>query len=91
MSFIIGFSIILLLAVFTVLLWLIARRIPKEAALVTIALLIAGDAILVGLWYFGLVEVVEVEKHFRLGIAGAFATGSMGRSIYFLLMQSKES
>ena len=91
MSFIIGFSFILLLAMFTVLLWLIARRIPKEAALVIIAFLIAGDAILVGLWYFGLVEIVEVERHFRLGIGGAFATGSMGRSIYFLLMQIKES
>jgi|TARA_B100001287_G_scaffold121245_1_gene102179 hypothetical protein len=86
MSFIIGFSFIILLAIFTILLWMIVRRLPKEFALANIAFLIFGDGILVALWYFGLLDVIEVEKHFRLGIAGAFATGSMGRSIYFLLM-----
>ena len=90
MSFIIGFSFIILLAIYTVLLWLIARRLPKEMALASIAFLIMGDAILVGLWYYGLLEIIEVEKHFRLGIAGAFATASMGRSIYFLLKQNGE-
>ena len=90
MSFIIGFSFIILLAIFTVLLWLIARRLPKEMALASIAFLIMGDAILVGLWYYGLLEIIEVEKHFRLGIAGAFATASMGRSIYFLLQENGE-
>jgi len=91
MSFIIGFSFIFLLAFFTVVLWMIARRLPKEFALATIAFLMFGDLVLVGLWYFGLMDLVEVNKHFRLGIAGAFATASMGRSIYFLLMQEKES
>ena len=91
MSFIIGFSFIFLLAFFTVVLWMIARRLPKEFALATIAFLLFGDAVLVGLWYFGLLDIIEVEKHFRLGIAGAFATSSMGRSIYFILMQSKEN
>lgn len=90
MSFIIGFSFIILLSIFTVLLWLIAKRIPKEMALASIMFLIAGDAILVGLWYYGLVEIVDVEKHFRLGIAGAFATSSMGRAIYFMLQQQRE-
>lgn len=90
MSFIIGFSFIILLALFTVILWMIARRLPKEFALATIAFLMFGDAVLVGLWYFGLLEVIEVEKHFRLGIAGAFATASMGRSIYFLLKGDAE-
>lgn len=90
MSFLVGFSFIFLLALFTVVLWLIARRLPKEFALANIAFLMCGDGVLVGLWYFGLLEVIEVEKHFRLGIAGAFATGSMGRSIYFLLMNYGE-
>ena len=48
-----------------------------------------GDAILVGLWYYGLLEVVEVEKHFRLGIAGAFCATAMGRSLYFLMQSEK--
>lgn len=89
MSFIMGFSFIILLAIFTVVLWMIAKRLPKEMVLASIMFLIVGDAILVGLWYYGLYEVVEVQKHFRLGIAGAFAATSMGRSIYFLLQNEK--
>lgn len=91
MSFIIGFSFIILLAIFTVLLWMISKRLPKEMVLASISFLIMGDAILVGLWYYGLLDIVEVEKHFRLGIAGAFCAASMGRSIYFLLQNEKDS
>ena len=69
---------------------MVAKRLPKEFALTSIVLMFAGDAILVALWYFGLVEIAEVEKHFRLGIAGAFATTAMGRSIYFMLQQERE-
>ena len=90
MSFLIGFAFIFFLAIFTILLWLIARRVPKEAALVSIAFLCTGDAILVGLWYFSLVDLVPDVRLFRVGIAGAFATASMGRSIYFLLKQNAE-
>ena len=85
MSFITGFSFIIFLGIFTVLLLMISKRLPKELALSSIFLLIMGDAVLVGLWYFGLLDVIEQEKHFRLGIAAAFCTSSMGRSIYFLL------
>lgn len=90
MSFLIGFAFIIFLAIFTVVLWMIARRLPKEFALASITFMMAGDAVLVGLWYFSLVDIVEVVKHFRLGIAGAFTAASMGRSIYFLLMQNGE-
>ena len=38
MGFLIGFSFIILLSLFTVLLWFVARLLPKEFALVTIAL-----------------------------------------------------
>ena len=85
MSFIIGFSFIILLATFTVVLWLIARRLPKEMILSSIVFMMVGDAVLVGLWYYGLLEIVESIKQFRLGIAGAFCISAMGRSIYFLL------
>ena len=47
--------------------------------------MMVGDGVLVGLWYYGLLEVVESIKPFRLGIAGAFCISAMGRSIYFLL------
>jgi hypothetical protein len=84
-SFIIGFSFIILLAIFTIVLWLISRRLPKEMALSSMVFMMVGDAVLVGLWYYGLLEIVESIKQFRLGIAGAFCISAMGRSIYFLL------
>lgn len=89
MSFILGFSFILLLSIFTVLLLIISKRLPKELASSSIFLLIMGDAVLVALWYFSLIELISVEKHFRLGIAAAFCASSMGRSIYFLLNSNK--
>jgi len=78
-------SFIILLAIFTIVLWLIARRLPKEMALSSMVFMMVGDAVLVGLWYYGLLEIVESIKQFRLGIAGAFCISAMGRSIYFLL------
>jgi hypothetical protein len=84
-SFIIGFSFIILLIPFTVVLGLIAKRLPKEMALSSMVFMMVGDAVLVGLWYYGLLEIVESIKQFKLGIAGAFCMSSMGRSIYFLL------
>ena len=89
MSFIIGFSFIILLGIFTVLLCLISKRLPKEYALSLIVFMMVGDGVLVGLWYYGLLEVVESIKPFRLGISGAFCISAMGRSIYFLLQNEK--
>jgi hypothetical protein len=84
-SFIIGFSFVILLAIFTILLCLISKRLPKEYVLSLILFMMVGDGVLVGLWYYGLLEIVESIKQFRLGIAGAFCISAMGRSIYFLL------
>ena len=89
MSFIIGFSFIILLAMFTVMLWLISKRLPKEFILSSIAFMIIGDGVLVALWYYGIVEIVESVKEFRLGIAGAFCLSAMSRSVYFILQNEK--
>ena len=48
--------------------------------------MIAGDGILVALWYFGLREIVDTLKEFRLGIGLSFVTSSFGRSIYLMIM-----
>jgi len=88
-SFIIGFSFVILLAIFTILLCLISKRLPKEYVLSLIVFMMVGDGVLVGLWYYGLLEVVESTKPFRLGISGAFCISAMGRSIYFLLQNEK--
>lgn len=89
MSFIIGFSFIILLGIFTVLLCLVNKRLPKEYIISSIIFMMVGDGVLVGLWYYGLLEIVESIKQFRLGIAGAFCISAMGRSIYFLLQNEK--
>lgn len=89
MSFIIGFSFIILLAMFTVMLWLISKRLPKEFILSSIVFMIIGDGVLVALWYYGIAEIVESVKEFRLGIAGAFCLSAMSRSVYFLLQNEK--
>jgi hypothetical protein len=89
MSFIIGFSFIILLAIFTIVLWLISKRLPKEFILSSIIFMMVGDGVLVGLWYYGLLDIVESTKQFRLGIAGAFCVSALGRSIYFLLQNDK--
>ena len=85
MSFIIGFSFIILLVIFTIVLCLVSKRLPKEYVLSLILFMMVGDGVLVGLWYYGLLDIVESIKQFRLGIAGAFCISAMGRSIYFLL------
>ena len=89
MSFLTGISFIIPLALFTFILLYISKLVPKEAIQLPIFLMIAGDAILVGIWYMGLKEIVEITKDFRLGIGFSFATAAFGRSIYFII-QNKE-
>ncbi len=89
MSFLAGISFLIPLALFTVILFYLSKFIPKEGVQLPVFLMIAGDGILVALWYFGLREIVETLKEFRLGIGLSFVSASFGRSIYFML-QNKE-
>ena len=86
MSFLIGISFTLPLAMFTFILYLISKRLPNEFIMTSIVVMLAGDATLVYIWYFGLEGIIEGVKQFKLGIAGAFSITAMGRSIYFLLL-----
>lgn len=85
MSFLIGISFAILLALFTVVFYLITRRLPKEFLLASVVLMFVGDGVLVATWYYGLVEIVEDIKVFKLGIAASFVIGAFSRSIYFML------
>ena len=69
---------------------MVAKRLPPEFVLTSIMFMLVGDGVLVGLWYYSLFDTVEILKHFRLGIAGAFATSSMGRAIYFMLSYNEK-
>jgi len=85
MSFITGASFIILLTLFTLVLFFLITRLPKEFLLTGIVLMLVGDGILVAFWYYGLVDIVSDLKRFKLGIAASFAMGAFGRSIYFML------
>ena len=85
MSFLAGFSLVIALAIFTLLLWLVSVRMPGEMVLVVIGIMIFGDALLAGIWYYGIGEEVSNLEKFRLGIGFAFCTTSFGRALYFML------
>lgn len=85
MSFLTGISFVIPLAFFTYILFYLSKLMPKEAFQLPVFFLIAGDAIMVGIWFYGLKEFTESIKEFKLGIALAFALAGFGRSIYFVL------
>lgn len=85
MNFLIGLSLTIPLALFTMVLWIISQRLPGEMVLAIIGIMIFGDALLAGGWYFGLGEEVTDMKQFRLGCGFAFCVTSFGRAIYFML------
>ena len=85
MTFLIGFSFVIALAVYTVMLWLISKRISKEFMTALIALLVVGDGILLALWYYIGKDFVEVLREFELGIGAAFASAAFGRALFFWL------
>ena len=90
MEFAIGYSFIFILSIFTTLLWMIGRRLPKEFALAVVVFMIGGDSVLTGLWYFSIVDFIDNSKLFRLGIAGAFCTIAFGRAFYFMLIEDNK-
>jgi len=86
MSFLLGFSFLVLLSLWTVILHFITKLFTaKEFLLLPIVLMIFGDGIFVGVWYFGLEEIVSDLKNFRLGIGLSFMTCAFGRSLYFMI------
>ena len=85
MNFLIELSLTIPLALFTMVLWIISQRLPGDMVLAIIGIMIFGDALLAGGWYFGIGEEVTDMKQFRLGIGFAFCTTSFGRAIYFML------
>ena len=85
MNFLTGLSLVIPLAVFTMVLWLVAQKLPKEATLAIIGIMMFGDALLAFSWYFGLGEEIQNIKQFKMGISSAFCAISFGRAIYFML------
>lgn len=85
MNFLVGVSLTIPLAIFTIVLWLLKERLPKEMTIALIGIMLFGDGLLAGGWYFGLGEEVTNMEQFRLGCGFAFCVTSFGRAIYFML------
>jgi len=85
MNFLIGFSLTIPLLIFTLCLWFISKRLPGEFILSLIAIMIFGDGILAGVWYFGIGEEMTNMKQFRLGCGFSFFVSSFSRALYFMV------
>tara|TARA_B100000900_G_scaffold258099_1_gene219969 strand:+ start:392 stop:670 length:279 start_codon:yes stop_codon:yes gene_type:complete len=85
MNFLVGLGLTIPLMFFTMILWLVSQKLPGEMVLAIIGIMIFGDAILAGVWYFGIGEEMLDMKRFRLGMGFAFCATSFGRALYFLI------
>ena len=85
MSFLAGLSLVIPLALFTLVLWIVSQKLPGEMLLAIIGIMIFGDGLIAGLWYFGIGEEMMDMKRFRLGCGFAFCCTSFGRALYFLI------
>lgn len=85
MSFLAGLSLIIPLSLFTLVLWIVAQRLPGEMVLAIIGIMIFGDALIAGVWYFGVGEEMADMKRFRLGCGFAFCCMSFARALFFLI------
>ena len=90
MDFLVGFSFIFFLVIFTFLLTKISGIIPKEFAQALIVFMIFGDAIFVAIHYYGIKDIVSNIKEFKLGIAVSFALMSLLRAAYFLIANKSQ-
>ena len=85
MSFVAGLSLVIPLALFTLVLWIVSQRLPGDMVLATVGIMIFGDALIAGLWYFGIGEEMADMKRFRLGCGFAFCCMSFTRALFFLI------
>jgi positive regulator of sigma E activity len=85
MEFMIGFLFILPLIGLMLGYDLISKLIPKELVISVIYGLILADGTLAAVWYFGIVELMEKVKLFKLGMAAAFMGGTVVKVSYFAI------
>ena len=83
MEFMIGFLFILPLIGLMLGYDLISKLIPKELVISVIYGLILADGVMAAVWYFGIVELMEKVKLFKLGMAAAFMGGTVVKVSYF--------
>ena len=63
----------------------IPKVISEMVFKIIIGIMIFGDAILAGVWYYGIGEEMLDMKRFRLGMGFVDSATSFGRALYFLI------
>ena len=83
MEFMIGFLFILPLIGLMLGYEVLSKYIPREVVVSVIYGLILADGVMAAVWYYGIVEVMENIKLFKLGMAAAFMGGTVVKVSYF--------
>ena len=85
MEFMIGFLFILPLIGLMLGYEVLSKYIPREVVVSVIYGLILADGVMAAVWYYGIVEVMENIKLFKLGMAAAFMGGTVVKGSYFAI------
>ena len=85
MEFFIGLGVLVLLVPFFLLVMWLLKLLPSEFSFGVVAVMLSGDGILAGLWYYGGSSFVEDIPVFRLGISAAFAIVTIFKVIYLVV------
>ncbi len=85
MEFMIGFLFILPLIGLMLGYEVLSKYIPREVVVSVIYGLILADGVMAAVWYYGIVEVMENIKLFKLGMAAAFMGGTVVKVSYFAI------
>lgn len=89
MNGLIGFGLVPFLILFSFLLMYISEY-TAEYPLVLVGILIFGDALIAGTYYFIGKDFVDNEDDFRIGMGLSFMFATMFRAIFFLIYAKKK-
>ena len=66
--FLLGFGIILVLLMFTLVLKQVLYKASGELSMIVVLAMVLGDGIITGLWYYGLTDIFPNEQSIKYGI-----------------------
>lgn len=85
MEFLIGFSSIILLVPYFILIAYLLKTLPPEYSLASVGAMLIGDGVIAALIYFTGVDYIESIKVFKLGIASAFMVTTIIKVMYLAM------
>ena len=89
MSLLVGLSLILGLSILTFIVIQLFDY-TKEFPMALVGVMMIGDLLLAGLWYYVGVEFITEVSKFKLGISLSFTLMSFGRALTFFIQGKKK-